>query len=145
MMSATTAQAGSLSMGNSEVERIAIEFVMDLERRAGRIPADVHLTGAPYDVSSPPRKIEVKAFGGSARGAPVPLEERQVQAAREDPANFYLYVVDNVACADEGLMCARVIHGDALQEMLTRTKPQVTYWPTFRVSEYDHAEQLGAT
>lgn len=129
-------------MGNRETERIAIEYVMDLERSAGRAPEDVRLTGAPYDISSPPRKIEVKAFGGSARGAPVPLEERQVRAAREDPANFYLYVVDNVALADEGLMRVRVIHGDRLTQMLARTKPQVTYWPTFRVSEYDEAEEF---
>jgi len=46
--------------------------------------------GFPYDVSSPPRMIEIKAFGGSARGAPIPLEDRQVKAAREDPENFYV-------------------------------------------------------
>ncbi|HEY0696881.1 MAG TPA: DUF3883 domain-containing protein [Micromonospora sp.] len=130
-------------MGNTEVERIAIEFVMELERRDGRVPEDVHLTGAPYDVSSPPRLIEVKAFGASARSAPVPLEDRQVQAARQLPENFYLYVVDNVARADEGLMRVRVIHGEALTKMLDRTKPQITYWPTFRAQEYDDAEQLG--
>ena len=56
-------------MGNSETERRAIEHVMRLERQAGRHPEDVRLTDAPYDVASPPRKIEVKAFGASARGA----------------------------------------------------------------------------
>ncbi|MFI5949763.1 protein NO VEIN domain-containing protein [Micromonospora chalcea] len=50
-------------MGNSEIERVAIEHVMELEPD-GRVPEDFHLTGAPYDVSSPPRQIEVKAFGG---------------------------------------------------------------------------------
>jgi hypothetical protein len=117
---------------------------MELECAADRVPEDVHLKGLPYDVSSPPRKIEVKAFGGSARGAPVPLEDRQVQEANDDPANFYLYVVDNVTRADEGLMRVRVIHGPLLREMLARTKPQLTYWPTFRVQEYDCAEQLGS-
>ncbi|KAB1160983.1 DUF3883 domain-containing protein [Micromonospora sp. AMSO12t] len=130
-------------MGNSEIERIAIEYVMELERRDGRVPEDVHLTGAPYDVSSPPRQIEVKAFGGSARSASVPLEDRQVQAARQEPQNFYLYVVDNVARAGEGLMRVRVIHGDVLTKMLDRTRPQITYWPTLRAQEYDDAEQLG--
>jgi hypothetical protein len=130
-------------MNNSEIERMAIEYVMHLERCEGRVPEDVHLTRAPYDVSSPPRKIEVKAFGGSARSAAVPLEERQVQAARQEPENFYLYVVDNVARADEGLMRVRVIHGDALAKMLDRTKPQITYWPTLRAQEYDDAVQLG--
>jgi hypothetical protein len=49
-----------------------------------------------------------------------------------------------VARADEGLMRVRVIHGDALEQMLARTKPQITYWPAFRTSEYDSAEQLDA-
>jgi len=69
-------------------------------RSCGRKPEDVTRKGAPFDISSPPRKIEVKAFGGSARGAPVPLEDRQVAEARSDPANFYLYVVDNVTTGD---------------------------------------------
>jgi len=43
-------------MGNSETERIAIKHVMELEREAGRHPEDVHLTAAPYDVDSPPRR-----------------------------------------------------------------------------------------
>lgn len=83
-------------MANSETERRAIEFVMQCELAAGRVPEDVSRKGAQFDISSPPRKIEVKAFGGSARGAPVPLEERQVREAASDPANFFLYVVDNV-------------------------------------------------
>jgi hypothetical protein len=69
---------------NHEVERVAIEYVMQLERAAGRCPEDVHLRGVPYDISSPPRKIEVKAFSKSARGEAVPLEQRQFQAANED-------------------------------------------------------------
>jgi hypothetical protein len=129
-------------MGNSEIERSAIDHVLDLERRAGRIPEDVHLRGFPYDVSSPPRKIEVKAFGGSARGAAIPLENRQVQAATQDLGNFYVYVVDNVAKADEGAMQVRVVHGDALRDMLARAKPHITYWPTFRTADYDQAEQM---
>ncbi len=129
-------------MGNNETERAAIEHVVALERRAGRIPEDVHLRGFPYDVSSPPRRIEVKAFGGSARGAPIPLEDRQVLAANQDPDNFYVYVVDNVARADQGLMQVRVIHGDALRALLARAKPHITYWPTFRTADYDDAERI---
>ena len=85
----------------------------------------------------------MKAFGASARSAPVPLEDRQVQAARQQPENFYPYVVDNVPRADEGVMRVRGIHGDVLAKMLDRTKPQITYWPTFRAQEYDDAEQPG--
>jgi hypothetical protein len=86
-------------MSNSEIERLAVEFVMEHEQREGRAPRDVRRERQPCDIISPPRLIEVKAFSGSARGAPVPLEERQVLAAREDPGNFYVYVVDNVAGA----------------------------------------------
>ena len=57
-------------MANTETEHVGIEYVLELERRAGRQPEDVHLKGVPYDVYSPPRKIEVKAFGGSAEAPP---------------------------------------------------------------------------
>ncbi|OBJ53408.1 DUF3883 domain-containing protein [Mycobacterium sp. 1423905.2] len=123
-------------MANSEVERIAIEYVMALERAAGRRPEDVHLQGEPYDIASPPRKIEVKAFGGSARGAAIPLEDRQFQAAREDPDNYYVYVVDNVA-REQNATEIRVLHGRALQDLLDRARPHITYWPTFRTGDYD--------
>jgi hypothetical protein len=123
-------------MANSEVERIAIEHVIELERAAGRQAEDVHDRGKPYDIASPPRKIEVKAFGGSARGAPLPLEERQVQAARDDPDNYYVYVVDNVARGQQAIG-VRVLHGAVLHKILERAVPHVTYWPTFRTGEYD--------
>jgi hypothetical protein len=93
-------------------------------------------------VSSPPRKIEVKAFGGSARGAPIPLEQRQVDAAREDQDNYYVYVVDNVARADEGKMKVRVLHGETLHAMINSATPHVTYWPTYQVTAYDQADRL---
>jgi hypothetical protein len=129
-------------VSNSETERIATEFVMARERAAGREPMDVRLAGYPRDVISPPRKIEVKAFGGSARGAAVPLEERQVKAAQDDPDNFYVYVVDNVARADQGEMAVRILHGAVLRAMIERATPQVTYWPTLRAGEYDTAERM---
>jgi hypothetical protein len=127
-------------MANSEVERIAIEHVIKLERAAGRQAEDVHDRGQPYDIASPPRKIEVKAFGGSARGAPLPLEERQVKAARDDPDNYYVYVVDNVADGQKTIE-VRVLHGTVLHEMLDRATPHVTYWPTFRTGEYDQIDE----
>jgi len=124
-------------VANAETERLAIEHVMQLERAAGREPEDVSRRGAPYDISSPPRKIEVKAFGGSARGAVVPLEERQVTEARRDPENFYVYVVDNVTTANGTDIAVRRLHGDLLNAMITRTRPHITYWPTLRVEDYD--------
>jgi hypothetical protein len=91
-----------------DAERRAVEFVMELGRAVGRIPEDVTRKGAPFDISSPPRKI----FGGSARGALVPLEDRQAAEARSDPAIFYLYVGGQ---RDDGRRLRRsrsgVIHG----------------------------------
>jgi Domain of unknown function (DUF3883) len=124
-------------LANTETERAGIEYIMRLESAAGRQPEDVHLHGVPYDISSPPRKIEVKAFGGSARGALVPLEERQVKAALEDPQNFYVYVVDNIAAEDQTKIAVRVLHGPVLRAMLDRATPHITYWPTLRISDYD--------
>jgi Domain of unknown function (DUF3883) len=124
-------------LANADIEHAGIEYVMRLERQAGRQPEDVHHQGFPYDVSSPPRKIEVKAFGGSARGAPIPIEDSQVTAAREDPEHFYVYVVDNLAAADQTEIAVRVLYGSALQAMLGKAAPHVTYWPTLRTSHYD--------
>lgn len=127
-------------MANSEVERIAIEHVMNLERAAGRCPVDVHLKGVPYDIESPPRKIEVKAFGKSARGQAVPLEHSQYQAAVSDGENYYLYVVDNIANHGQEIG-VRVLHGESLQRLLERCRPSTTYWPTLRTGEYDQLEE----
>ncbi len=131
-------------MSNKNTEDFAVDVVMRLEREAGREPEDVRRAGSRWDVTSTPRNIEVKAFGGSARGAPVPLEQRQVEAAKADPSSFYLYVVDNVALAlkGQGEVGVRVIPGQAVLEMIERTKPSVTYWPTFRVGDYDRADRL---
>ncbi|MFI7219151.1 hypothetical protein [Micromonospora maritima] len=115
-----------------------------LERRNGRVAEGVHLTGAPYEVGSPPRQIGVKGSAGRLEGPRSPLEDRQVRTARQEPENFYLYVVDNFARADEGLMRVRIIHGDVLIKMLDRMKPQVTYWPTLRAQECDDADHLGS-
>lgn len=131
-------------MANQEIEDFAIGVVMRLEREARREPEDVRGPRARWDVTSPPRHIEVNAFGGSARGAPVPLEQRQVDAAQEDSSAFYLYVVDNVALAiaGAGQVGVRVIPGETVLAMIERTKPSTTYWPTLRVGEYDAAERL---
>ena len=50
---------------NKAKEDAAIAWVMDLERAAGREPRDTRYTGAPADIESPPRLIEVKSFGTS--------------------------------------------------------------------------------
>ncbi|MEU6066789.1 MULTISPECIES: DUF3883 domain-containing protein [Streptomyces] len=129
-------------MGNRETEQAAITRVMALERAAGRDPKDVRTSGLPYDVDSPPRMIEVKAFSRSARSEALPLEQRQVTAAKAAPEHYYLYVVDNLAGLDGAAVAVRVLHGEALLAMIERSKPQITYWPTFKAAEYDEAERL---
>ncbi|MET9555140.1 DUF3883 domain-containing protein [Streptomyces sp. NPDC006645] len=129
-------------MGNQETELAAIGHVMALERAAGREPKDVRTSGLPYDVESPPRMIEVKAFSRSARSEALPLEHRQVEAFKANPEHYYLYVVDNLAGRDGAATGVRIVHGDELRAMIERTRPQITYWPTFRAAEYDQAERL---
>jgi hypothetical protein len=122
---------------NAEIESIAIKHVMSLERGANREPRDVRHGGQPFDIFSPPRKIEVKAFGGSARGAALPLEDSQVQAAKQDPENFYVYVVDNIASERPAKITVRMLHGATLSKIIDRAMPRITYWPTLRAAEYD--------
>jgi hypothetical protein len=112
---------------------------MAAERAAGRLPEDVRRAGKPYDIFSPPRKIEIKAFSRSARGQALALEQSQVAEARRDPANYYLYVVDHVAdhVADPSQTAVRIVRGDLLTGIHDRTPPTTTYWATLRTGEYD--------
>jgi hypothetical protein len=121
---------------NKAIENAAIAWVMDLERAAGREPRDVRYTRAAADIASPPRVIEVKAIGKTARGFDLPLELPQLAAARDDP-NFYLYVVDNVRQGDPALFHLRVLGGERLQRMLLRVKEQRYYSMPWPVAEYD--------
>lgn len=132
-----------LFVGNKETEQAAITRVMALERAAGRDPKDVRTWGLPYDIESSPRMIEVKAFSRSARSEPLPLEDRQVGAARANPEHCYLYVVDNLALLDGAEVGVRILHGETLLAMIKRSKPHITYRPTFKAAEYDQAERLG--
>lgn len=126
---------------NAEVKQIARERAIAVERAAGRTPVSVPLQTEPYDLRSDGRRILVRGFGGSARGAPMPLEQRQVEAWRADPQHYYVYVVDNIRFGPDA-MTVRVLHGDVLTDMVARTPPVLTYWPTLRVDEYDAADQL---
>jgi hypothetical protein len=88
--------------------------------------------------------IEVKAYGRSARGQALPIEERQAAAIREHTEDYFVYVVDDVltALSGSGDAAVRVLPGSRLVEMLERTRPSITYWPSLRVSEYDSAERV---
>lgn len=123
-------------VGNRAVEDAAVNWVVALERAAGREPRDVRHSRSPVDIESPPRIIEVKAIGRSARGADLPLELAQLAAARDSP-HFYLYLVDNVRQGDPALFQLRVFGGDRLQRLLSRVKERRYYAMPVPVAEYD--------
>jgi hypothetical protein len=121
------------------IEDAAIQWVMELERLAGREPVDSRYRGAPADIESPPRVIEVKAVGkGSMRGEALALEARQVEEGRRNP-NFFVYVVENVRQGDPNLFTLRILGGDRLRRLLDRAKPWGTYSVPFPVADYDTA------
>jgi hypothetical protein len=130
-------------IGNKAIEDAAITWVMGLERAAGRRPRDTRYQGAPTDIESPPRLIEVKSFGTSNRGYDLWLEVRQVQEAQANP-DFYLYVVENVRQGDPGQFTLRVLGGDRLRCLLEQAKEQRYYTVPWPVADYDSCPGVDA-
>lgn len=56
---------------------------------------DTRHRGAPADIQSPPRMIEVKAFGKSNHGFDLWLEPRHYQEMSANP-DFYIYFIENL-------------------------------------------------
>jgi hypothetical protein len=86
-------------MSNRAIEDVAIAYVLNWEAAHGRPSHDTRGTGAAGDVAGVHRTIEVKAYGGFARGEDLWLEPRQVSEGRQNP-NFWLYVVENIRQGD---------------------------------------------
>lgn len=127
---------------NKVIEDDAISWVMELEHGAGRAPRDARReTGSACDLISPPRAIEIKAFGTVARGNDLWLEARQVEEARRNP-NFFLYVVENVNQGDPTQFTLRVLHGARLARLLERATPQQYYTVPWPVADYDSTQSL---
>lgn len=100
-----------LLVGHKAIEDAAIAFVIDHERRQGRAARDTRHRGAAADVASEGRVIEVKAFARSVRSSGfLMLETRHVEEARHN-ANFYEYLVENVAQGDPAKFELRVLGG----------------------------------
>ena len=127
--------------GNRATEDAAIRWVVELERAAGRNAVDARYTGSPGDLESPPRVIEVKAAGRSARGADLWLETRQVAEADRN-THFYIYVVENVRQGDPTNFTLRVLGGADLQRLLQRKREQHYFTVPWPVATYD-ATPLG--
>lgn len=125
-------------MSNRAVEDAAIAYVIKYEDAAGREARDTRGRGAAADVvSDGGRVIEVKAYGGSARGSDLWLETRQVEEAKTNPDGFHVYVVDNVRQGDEAAYRLIDLHGDDLARLLQRAKPQSYVTVPFPVAVYD--------
>jgi hypothetical protein len=122
--------------GNEAIEDAAIAWVLELERAAGRDPRDTRDRGAPADIESPPRTIEVKAFGRSNRGFGLWLETNQVQQARANP-HFFVYVVENVRQGDPEQFTLKVIGGNHLSRLLDRARERRYFEVPWPVADYD--------
>lgn len=122
---------------NKAKEDAAIAWVMELERAAGRQPRDTRYAGAPADIESPPRLIEVKSFGTSNRGYDLLMEVRQVEEALRNP-DYYVYVVENVGQGDPGKFTLRLLGGARLQRLLGRAKEYRGYSVPWPVADYDN-------
>jgi hypothetical protein len=108
---------------NRAVENAAIAWVLRIEREAGRDAVDTRGAGAAADASSPPRLIEVKAYGRSARGQDLWLEPRQIEEADRNP-DLYIYVVEHVRQGDPVDFTLRVLGGETLRVLLQRRREQ---------------------
>jgi hypothetical protein len=121
---------------NKQKEDAAIAWVIDYEKKVHARTARDTRRRAPTDIESPPLKIEVKAFGLSARGNDLWLEPPQFQAA-SDP-NFRLYIVENVAQGDPAQFTLRVIEGELLAEMVARSKQRTYHMLPWSTTIYDN-------
>ena len=81
-------------VGNRAIESPAIQWIIKLEGAAGRAAFDTRGGGGVAEITSPPRTIEVKAFGGVAGGQDLWLETTQVNATLGD-TDFWVYVVEH--------------------------------------------------
>ena len=123
-------------MTNRDIESAAIAFVLAQEALEGRPGTDRRGQGAAGDVECGERVIEVKAYGGSARGSDLWLEVRQVEEGRSN-ANFWVYVVENVRQGDPKHFRLLRIGGDDLQALLARAREKHYFEVPFPVAVYD--------
>lgn len=116
------------------LEDAAVAWVMQYEMAQGRTPVDTRRTkGAPADIASSGRLIEVKSTATSFRGWYLSLQPGQLKLARSD-ASFHVYVVEGIGSGDDpGAITLRILTGAALRSMVAKARAVVSYevpWPT---------------
>ena len=121
---------------NRQIENAAIEHVLRREAAEGRHAVDSRGRGALADIEGD-RIIEVKAYGGSARGSDLWLEVRQVQAAEADPECFHLVIVENVDQGDPVAFRVLDLSGERLASLLGRKREKHYFEVPFPVGIYD--------
>lgn len=121
---------------NRQIEDAAIRYVLGLEAAAGREATDTRGTGATADIEGD-RVIEVKAYGGTARGSDLWLETRQVEAVEADPERFHLVIVENVRQGDPAAFRLLDFSGERLSTLLARRRERRYFEVPFPVSVYD--------
>jgi hypothetical protein len=122
---------------NKAVEDAAIAWVLEFERREGREPRDTRYDGpSPADIVSPPRTIEVKAFGNGARGTDLWFEVPQFEEARRN-SQFYLYVVENLRQGDPEKFTLKILSGVRLARLLDRARERRYFTVPWSVADYD--------
>lgn len=122
-------------MTNRQVEDAGVRAVVEHEGRAGREARDARDTGAAADLVSGDRVIEVKAFGGSARGQDLWLEPRQVEEADANPS-FWLNVVEHVRDGADATTVLE-IGGEQLSSLLSRKREHRYFTVPLPVALYD--------
>ncbi|SNT49652.1 hypothetical protein SAMN05421812_107234 [Asanoa hainanensis] len=122
--------------GNRAIEDAAVAFVLRWEADHGRPAEDTRGTGAPADVASSGRTIEVKACGASARGQDLWLESRQRAEADTNP-DFWIYIVENVRQGDPAHFRLLQIGGEDLKRLVRRAVERQYFTVPWPVAEYD--------
>lgn len=125
-----------LNTTNRQVEDAAIAYVITREGSEGRQARDTRGKGAAADLASGERVIEVKAYGGSARGQDLWLETRQVHEARTNP-DFWLYILENIRQGDPAQFQLLRVGGEDLRLLLQRAVERRYYTVPFPVGLYD--------
>jgi hypothetical protein len=136
-MTDAVAKLKAEALRGRQVEDAAVTWVMEYERRNGRVPIDRrYMREFPGDIDSPPRVIEIKATATSYRGWFLPLEPIQVKHATTDP-NFSLYVVENVGQGDPSAFTLRIISGEHLQQLVSRATERRYFEVPWSTKDYD--------
>lgn len=134
-----------LILGNTAVERAAVEFVIEQERLQGRSARDTRNTGAAGDVESDGRIIEVKASSQYALRSTGLLYFTAPQLRHgSENSDYYVYVVENVAQGDRSKFELRILHGEHLHQLFAGAKPNTFYVPV-RAADYARLTRLGGS